>query len=121
MGQILSKGIRQTQTRIFKRVMDNFEKDTGIIIHDCIEEIEMASPWTFAHYLKTPQGTTYGYDTDDVNTMVSRLMSIKKDQPIHGFKTCGAAGARGDGYSQTYVNGKEMAVLLLEDMKEDEK
>lgn len=32
-----------------------------------------------------------------------------------------AAGARGDGYSQTYVNGKEMAVLLLEDMKEDEK
>lgn len=106
---------------LFKRVMDNFEKDTGIIIHDCIEEIEMASPWTFAHYLKTPQGTTYGYDTDDVNTMVSRLMSIKKDQPVHGFKTCGAAGARGDGYSQTYVNGKEMAVLLLEDMKEDEK
>lgn len=52
--------------------------------------------------------------------MVSRLMSYKKDQPIRGFKTVGAAGARGDGYSQTYINGKDIAYLTLEEMKEDE-
>lgn len=106
---------------LFRRVMDNFEKDTGIIIHDCIEEIELASPWTFAHYLHTPQGTTYGYECNDWNTMVSRMMSLKKDQPIHGFKTCGASGARGDGYSQTYLNGNDMARLLLEDMEKEGK
>lgn len=102
---------------LFKRVMDNFEKDTGIIIHDCIEEIELATPWTFAHYLKTPQGTTYGYDVNNWDTMVSRLMAIKKDQPIKGFRTCGASGARGDGYSQTYINGNDMGKQILEEME----
>ena len=106
---------------LFKKVMENFENDTGIIIHDCIEEIEMASPWTFCSFLGTPQGTVYGYECNDWDTMVSRLLSLKKDQPIHGFKTCGASGARGDGYNQTYLNGDDMAQLLLMDMAEDEK
>ena len=105
---------------LFKKVMDNFEKDTGIIIHDCIEEIEMASPWTFANYLQTPQGTTYGYECSTWDSMISRLMCVRKDQPIKGFKTCGASGARGDGYSQTYINGKDMAKLILEEMSEEE-
>ena len=103
----------------FEHTMKVFEEATGIIIHDCIEEIEMATPWTFCHYLGTPEGTCYGYLVNDWNTMISRLMAVKKDQPIHGFKTCGAAGARGPGYSQTYQSGHDVARLLLEEMKED--
>lgn len=105
---------------LFKKVMANFEKDSGIIIHDSIEEIELASPWTFAHYLQTPQGTCYGYECNEWNTMISRLMSLKKDHPIKGFKTCGASGARSDGYSQTYINGNDMAKLILAEMAEEE-
>ena len=102
-------------------MLANFEKDTGIIIHDCIEEIEMASPWTFCNFLGTPQGTVYGFEINEWDTMVSRLMSLRKEQPIHGFKTCGAAGARGDGFNQTYLNGDDMARLLLEEMEQDAK
>ena len=105
---------------LFRKVMENFENDTGIIIHDCIEEIEMASPWTFCRFLGTPQGTVYGYECNEWDTMVSRLMSIRRDQPIKGFKTCGASGARGDGYNQTYLNGDDMAKLILEEMNEAE-
>jgi prolycopene isomerase len=104
---------------LFSHVMANFEHDTGIIIHDSIEEIELASPWTFARYLGTPEGTTYGYEITDWDTMVSRLMAIRKDEPIHGFKTVGAAGANGDGYSQTYINGELIANMLIDEMKED--
>ena len=50
---------------LFRKVMENFENDTGIIIHDCIEEIEMASPWTFCRFLGTPQGTVYGYECNE--------------------------------------------------------
>lgn len=103
----------------FGKVLENFEKGTGIIIHDCIEEIEMASPWTFAHYLGTPHGTVYGYEITRDDTMVSRLLSVKKDQPIKGFKTVGASGARGDGYSQTYLNGKDIGKLILMEMREE--
>ncbi len=109
----------QKKAEIFKPTLKIFEDATGIIIHDCIEEIEIASPWTFAHYINTPQGAVYGTDWNNWNTCVSRMMAVKKDQPIHGFKICGAAGARGLGYSQTYANGNDAAKLLLAEMEED--
>ena len=119
-GDFSQREYVKKKQELFQKVMDNFEKDTGIIIHDCIEEIELASPWTFCHFLGTPQGTVYGFETDEWDTMVSRLMCLRKDQPIRGFKTCGASGARGDGYNQTYLNGNDMAQLILEEMKEAE-
>ena len=119
-GDFSQREYVKKKQELFQKVMENFEKDTGIIIHDCIEEIELASPWTFCHFLGTPQGTVYGFETDEWDTMVSRLMCLRKDQPIRGFKTCGASGARGDGYNQTYLNGNDMAQLILEEMKEAE-
>lgn len=119
-GDFSQREYVKKKQELFQKVMENFEKDTGIIIHDCIEEIELASPWTFCHFLGTPQGTVYGFETDEWDTMVSRLMCLRKDQPIRGFKTCGASGARGDGYNQTYLNGNDMARLVLEEMKEAE-
>ena len=120
LGDFSQREYVKKKQELFQKVMENFEKDTGIIIHDCIEEIELASPWTFCHFLGTPQGTVYGFETDEWDTMVSRLMCLRKDQPIRGFKTCGASGARGDGYNQTYLNGNDMAQLILEEMKEAE-
>lgn len=118
-GDVSQREYVSLKQKIAKRVIENFEADTGISIMPYIEEIEIATPWTFANYLHTPQGTTYGYECSEWDTMVSRLMSFKKDQPIHGFKTVGASGARGDGYSQTYINGEDIAYLTLEEMKAD--
>ena len=116
-GDFTQREYVHRKQELFQKVMDNFEKDTGIIIHDCIEEIELATPWTFAHFLNTPEGTTYGYMVDDWDTMLSRLMAIRKDQPIKGFKTVGAAGARGDGYNMTYTNGNDIGKIILEEME----
>ena len=116
-GDFTQREYVRRKQELFQKVMDNFEKDTGIIIHDCIEEIELATPWTFAHFLNTPEGTTYGYMVDEWDTMLSRLMAIRKDQPIRGFKTVGAAGARGDGYNMTYTNGNDMGKIILEEME----
>ena len=120
-GTVSQRDYSRKKTELFQKVLENFEKDTGIIIHDCIEEIEMASPWTFCNFLGTPQGTVYGYEVNEWDTMVSRLLTLRKEQPIHGFKTCGAAGARSDGFNQTYLNGNDMAMLLLEEMEQDAK
>ena len=120
-GAVSQRDYAKKKTEIFQKVLANFEADTGIIIHDCIEEIEMASPWTFCNFLGTPQGTVYGFEINDWDTMVTRLMSLRKEQPIHGFKTCGASGARGDGFNQTYLNGNDMAMLILEEMEQDAK
>ena len=117
-GDFTQREYVHKKQELFQKVMDNFEKDTGIIIHDCIEEIEFASPWTFANFLNTPEGTPYGYMVDNWNTMLSRLMAIRKDQPIKGFKTVGASGARGDGYNMSYTNGNDIGKIILEEMGE---
>lgn len=118
-GDISQREYSKKKTEIAKKTIEAFEKETGIIIHDCIEEIEVATPWTFAHFLGTPTGSVYGYKYLHWDTMLSRMMMMKQDQPIRGFKTCGASGARGDGYSMTYTNGNDMAKLILEEMEED--
>ena len=107
----------KAKERVAKKAIENFEKQTGIIVTPYIEEIEIATPWTFAHYLGTPQGTVYGNHNTKWNSMVAQLMGIRRDHPIKGFKTVGASGARGDGYSQSYCSGKDIANLLLEEME----
>ena len=120
-GQVSQRDYVKKKQELFTKVMENFEKDTGIIIHDCIEEIEFATPWTFCNFIGTPQGTVYGFEVSEWDTMVTRMMSLRKEQPIHGFKTCGATGARGPGFNQTYLNGDDIATLLLEEMELDAK
>ena len=41
-GDFTQREYVHKKQELFKKVMDNFEHDTGIIIHDCIEEIEQA-------------------------------------------------------------------------------
>ena len=65
MAQVMKTDMRQTVT-----FMANFEKDTRVIIRDCIEEIEIATPWTFCHFLGTSQGTVYGYECTEWDTLV---------------------------------------------------
>ncbi len=110
----------KTKNLIAKRMIDNFEKKTGIIIRDSIEEMAVASPWTFARYINSPQGTIYGYETNDWDSMMARMMSLKTMYPIKGLKFAGTSGPRGDGYSSTYVCGNLVARLTLKDMAEEE-
>ena len=119
-GAVNDREYTKKKEEAFGMVLDAFEKQTGIKIRDSIEEIEIATPWTFANYLNTPNGVIYGYELNDWDTMISRMIAMKKDQPIRGVKTVGAAGARGDGYSQTHLNGNDMAQLVLQEMAEEE-
>lgn len=91
----------------------------GIDIAPYIEEICVASPWTFARYLGVPEGSVYGYETKDWDGMMARMMMLSSDYPIKGLRPIGAAGPRGDGYSSAYVCGRLMARLALKDLKEE--
>jgi prolycopene isomerase len=64
-------------------------------------------------------GTMYGYETNEWDSMMARLMSISDAYPIKGLKFAGAHGPRGDGYSSTYLCGELIARLTLKDMAEE--
>ena len=102
-----------------KKFIKTLKDRAGIDIEPYIEEICVASPWTFARYLGVPEGAVYGYETAEWDAMMARMMMLNDDYPIKGLRPIGAAGPRGDGYSSAYVCGQLMARLTLRDLSEE--
>ncbi len=106
------------KNKLAKKIIDNFEDKTGIKLTPYIEEISIASPWTFARYLGVPEGSVYGYLTTGWDSMLSRTVSQGADFPIKGLKPIGTSGIRGDGYSSTYMCGSIIAKTAIKELNE---
>ena len=102
-----------------KKMLAVLKEKTGIDLAGHIEEMAVASPWTFARYLGTPEGSVYGYETTDWDGMMARMMMLSTDYPIKGLRPIGAAGPRGDGYSAALICGQLMALNALKDLREE--
>ena len=109
-----------TKNRVAEGMIDFYEKATGVHIKDHIEEMAVATPWTFCNYANVPQGAAYGYELRDWDAMMARMKMLGQDYPIKGLKFCGAAGPRGDGFNSAYFCGDLMGKLTLKQMKEEE-
>ena len=94
-----------------------FEKATGLKIKDSIEEINIASPTTFARYGNHPHGVMYGYKCGYVDSRAARLQSLGDDSHIKNLRFTGGFSARGDGYSSTYLMGEICGRLTIKDME----
>ena len=99
--------------RIAKELIAQLRDKAGIDLEPYIEEISIASPWTFARYLNAPEGAVYGYETRDWDDIMSRNMSIATDYPIKGLIPIGTSGPRGDGYSSALYCGYQLASIAL--------
>ncbi|MBQ3370760.1 MAG: NAD(P)/FAD-dependent oxidoreductase [Mogibacterium sp.] len=95
------------------------EEALGIEIMPYIEEIEIASPVTFARFLGTPNGTPYGYKMNKWDNYIQREVDRDADlKTIDKLDFVGAATRVGDGYSTTYLGGYETAIEISEALKE---
>lgn len=95
-----------------------FEEKTHIRIHPYIEEISIATPWTFARYCATPEGAAYGYENANWDSTMLRLLSFTNDRPIKGLHFVGASSFRGCGYSASYLSGLTVGRTVLQDLRE---
>ena len=114
------KDYPKLKNRIAKKYLKLLKEKTGINLFDHIEEIEVATPITFAHYIGTPEGSVYGHDCGDWDGVFARSMDQDKDYPLPGLFPIGADGPTGDGYGVCYVNGKtfaDRAISYLEELK----
>ena len=118
-GDLSQEDYVALKNKYARKFIKELKDKAGIDIEPYIEEICVASPWTFARYLGTPEGSVYGYETAGWDGMMARMMMLSSDYPIKGLRPIGAAGPRGDGYSSAYVCGKLMARLALKDLKEE--
>jgi prolycopene isomerase len=103
----------EVKNRIADGLITDFEKALGISIRDHIEEIEVATPQTFARYTRTYNGIIYGYEPESWDSLVPRLMSMNDDTHIEGLEFAGGFGRRGHGYSSALNDGEIAALLVL--------
>ena len=105
--------------KLGSQMIDAFEKATGAKIRDAIEEIEIGSPVTYAHYTGSPQGTIYGYLLSGLDNMMPRIMCMYNEKHLPGLHFCGGHAMRGSGYNSSYQSGNLAAKFTLMDMKKE--
>lgn len=105
------------KNEVARKIIEQYEKATGIIISDAIEEISIAAPQTFARYLGTPNGTIYGYYASKWDGMVNRTFSMNNEMIIKGLKFCGGHSVRLNGYSSAYATGKIASSLAIAELR----
>ena len=96
--------------------IDDLKNKLGIDITPYIEEVEVATPMTFARYLGTPDGTPYGFEVSEWDGVLARMMDIEADFNVKGLRHIGAGSFFGDGYSSTWINGDMTAGLACAEL-----
>ena len=112
-GKIAPQDYKKTKLKIAEQMIDYYEKSTGIQIKPYIEEIEVATPVTYARYLGTPNGTPYGYQSSNWDGIFVRTMQKYREKSIKHLHFVGAHTEGSVGYNQTYKSGK----IAVEDIK----
>lgn len=109
------------KNKVMMKYLSMTKEKLGIDISGHVEEMAVATPWTFARYLNVPEGSVYGYEANEWDGIMARMMMLSKDYPIKGLRPIGASGPRGDGYSGSYITGNLIARLALKDLEEWDK
>ncbi len=111
----------KTKRAFAEKMIKNFEKATGINIKDYIEEIEIATPMTYARYTDAPAGTIYGFEADKNDGIVKRIVYDLLSQGIRGLYFAGGYTIRHMGYSPSYTTGYLASKLAIENASKEGK
>lgn len=104
---------------IAQRLIEVFQKKTGVRIINYIEEIEIQTPVNNAAVSDCPDGSTLGYKLNRLDNMVPRMLNRKREQYVEGLRTCG--GFDGDiyGYNSSFISGLDAALDFRKDAEGD--
>lgn len=103
----------KVKREVADRLIRNVEEAMGYKIREHIEEIEIASPVTFARYMGSPQGSIYGYASLKWDGMSSRMLASGMEQTIPGLFFVGGHGSSLSGYFPTYTSGNKAAFQIM--------
>lgn len=108
----------KTKDKMIAKCISDVKEKLSIDITPYIEEVEVATPMTFARYLGTPEGTPYGFEVSSWDGVIARMTDIEADFNIKGLRHIGAGSFFGDGYSSTWINGDMTAGLACAEILE---
>ena len=103
----------RVKRKIADELISHAERVMGYHLREHIEEIEIASPVTFARYMGGPQGSIYGYSSERWDGMSTRLLANGMEQTVPGLFFVGGHGASLSGYFPTYTGGNRTGFQIL--------
>lgn len=109
----------KVKNRIADDLITDLEKATGASIKEHIEEIEVATPQTYARYTGSHNGIIYGYEPEPWDSLMPRMMMMNEDKHFDGLEFCGGNAFRCHGYSSSFLSGQTAALLTLRDLIEE--
>lgn len=98
---------------IASAMIEQFENATRIGVRQHIEEIEVATPVTFARYTRCFMGGIYGYEPEPWDSVVPRVLAQKDETYIRGLEFAGGASIMCHGYSSALMSGRSAALAAL--------
>lgn len=116
---VLASGYTKAKRECADEMISTFEENTGIQIRDSIEEIEIASPMTYARYTDAPNGTIYGFEATEDDGIVKRIMMSSMDDKIKNLRFAGGYSIQLSGYAPAYASGQIAANATLKDMEKE--
>ena len=100
-------------------LIDDFEKATGTRVRDHIEEVEVATPITYARYTGAHGGAIYGYEPDSWDSLIPRMMAMNQEKHIEGLEISGGYAFRCHGYSSSFMSGQVAGLLTYASLAEE--
>lgn len=107
------------KSRIASGLIADLEHAFGVPLRKHIEEIEVATPQTYARYTGSLNGIIYGYEPEPWDSLIPRMMMMGNDKHFGGLEFCGGFAFRCHGYSSSFMSGQTAALLTLRDLIEE--
>lgn len=101
------------KARVAERMIRQFEEATGADIRGHIEEMEVATPQTFARYTGAYDGVVYGYEPEPWDSVIPRALSLERERYLEGLDFCGGYSYRCHGYGSSILSGRAAARRVL--------
>lgn len=111
----------ELKEKIANHMITHFENATGITIKPYIEEIEIATPVTYAKFSGQPDGSIFGYKLTGYDNLLPRIMNEENENYIENIKFLGSFGIHSLGYHSPFLSGGQMALEILEKLEGEEK
>ncbi len=112
-ADVSEENYMKVKREVTDKMIDDLERIMGYKIREHIEEIEIASPVTFARYMASPQGSIYGYSSLKWDGMSSRTLAAGMEQTVPGLFFVGGHGSSLSGYFPTYSSGNRAAFQIM--------
>ncbi len=109
----------KVKNRIAADLISDLEQALDAPLSEHVEEIEVATPQTYARYTGSYNGIIYGYEPEPWDSLIPRMMMMGDDKLFEGLEFCGGFAFRCHGYSSAFMSGQTAALLTLRDMMEE--